>query len=94
MRTKLLAVAVVFAAAAAGLGSVRPVFGQSSIDGLANERPMPCIATAEMRMTGPRDEKNFLLVAYFQITKWPLRLGALQLRVAATQRDPGHQRAA
>jgi hypothetical protein len=41
-----------------------------------------------------RREKTFLLVAYFQITKWPLLLGALQLRVAATQRDPGHQRAA
>jgi hypothetical protein len=51
---------------------------------------MPGIATAEMRMTGLRDEKKPSSSSRIS----PLRLGQLQLRVAATQRNPGHHGAA
>jgi hypothetical protein len=70
--------------------SPRPRGIGTQIAGLANERPMPGIATAEMRMTGLRDEKKPSSSSRIS----PLRLGQLQLRVAVTQRDPGHQRAA
>jgi hypothetical protein len=71
-------------------GSPRPHGIGTQIDGLANERPMPCIAIAEMRMTRLRDEKKPSSSSRTSKS----RMASAARGVAATQRDPGHQRAA